>query len=216
MDKSITLIKNTTLMCSLSIEDIKTYVTSGQFRLVSYNKNNVIHFEGDACNKLEIILVGSVAVERIDESGNLLVISEFFNDDILGGNLIFSSEPLYPLTITAKEPTTILEIDKALLFLLFTSNHALLQKFLEFISDHAFILNDKIRHYIKRTIRESVVNYLKQLSIAQNSKHIALKISKKALAEKIGVERTSLSRELAKMRKDKLITYDANYIDILF
>jgi DNA-binding transcriptional regulator LsrR (DeoR family) len=51
---------------------------------------------------------------------------------------------------------------------------------------------------------------------SQGSKIIKLNLTKKALAEKIGVQRTSLSRELSKMKKDGLILFDTNYITILF
>jgi len=39
-------------------------------------------------------------------------------------------------------------------------------------------------------------------------------MSKKDLAEKLGVQRSSLSRELNKMRRDGLIDFNANYIII--
>jgi DNA-binding transcriptional regulator LsrR (DeoR family) len=39
-------------------------------------------------------------------------------------------------------------------------------------------------------------------------------MSKKDLAEKLGIQRSSLSRELNKMRNDGLIEFDANYIFI--
>ena len=42
-----------------------------------------------------------------------------------------------------------------------------------------------------------------------------LNTTKKALAEKFGVQRTSLSRELAKMKKDGLIDYDVKTITLL-
>ncbi|NCB43156.1 MAG: hypothetical protein EOM59_11120 [Clostridia bacterium] len=45
--------------------------------------------------------------------------------------------------------------------------------------------------------------------------NIRLEITKKALAEKIGVQRTSLSRELAKMRDEGQINFGAKSIEIL-
>jgi DNA-binding transcriptional regulator LsrR (DeoR family) len=59
------------------------------------------------------------------------------------------------------------------------------------------------------------MSFLKYECKKQNSNHIKLNISKKALAEKIGVQRTSLSRELAKMRKDGLILYDIESIELI-
>ena len=212
---NLNLIKSTTVIKSLPDKDILTNLKNGKFKITSYEKNSVIHFDGETCSKLEIILSGKVVVDRIDESGNLLTISEFYRDDILGGNLLFSKNPYYPMTISTQLQTNILEIDREVLFELLCNNPVFLRTYLELISDHAFILGDKIKHYINKTIRESIMNYLRYESKKQNSNHIKLNITKKALAEKIGVQRTSLSRELAKMRKDGLISFDTDSITLL-
>jgi len=215
MNKNIDLIKSTVLTKFLSDEDILTNLESGKFKVTSYKKSSVVHFDGETCNKLEIILSGKVVVDRIGESGNLLTISEFYNDDILGGNLLFSKYPYYPMTVLTQLPTDILEIDREALFELFCNNPVFLRTYLELTSDRAFILGNKIKHYINKTIRESIMNYLNYESKKQNSNHIKLNTTKKALAEKIGVQRTSLSRELAKMREDGLILFDSDSITLL-
>lgn len=215
MTKNINLIRNTALIKSLSDEDILTNVKNGKFKVTSYKKSSVVHFDGETCIKLEIILSGKVVVDRIDESGNMLTISAFYKDDILGGNLLFSKSPYYLMTVSTQLPTDILEIDREALFELFCNNAIFLRTYLELTSDRAFILGDKIKHYINKTIRESIMNYLNYESKKQNSNHIKLNITKKALAERIGVQRTSLSRELAKMRKDGLILFDTDSITLL-
>ena len=215
MNKNIDLIKSTVLTKFLSDEDILTNLKSGKFKVTSYKKSSVVHFDGERCSKLEIILSGKVVVDRIGESGNLLTISEFYNDDILGGNLLFSKNPCYPMTVLTQLPTDILEIDRETLFELFCNNPIFLRTYLELTSDRAFILGDKIKHYINKTIRESIMNYLNYESKIQNSNRIKLNTTKKSLAEKIGVQRTSLSRELAKMRDDGLILFDTDSITLL-
>ncbi|MGI6554438.1 MAG: Crp/Fnr family transcriptional regulator [Bacillota bacterium] len=215
MLENIRLIKNTTLLNPLPQEDILANLNNGKFKVVSYKKNSVVHFDGEPCSKLEVILAGKVVVDRIDESGNLLTIAEFYSDDILGGNLLFSGNPYYPMTVSTQLPSTILEIERETLFELLQHNAAFLRTYLEFVSDHAFILGDKIRHYVNKTVRERIMSYLYRESQKQNSKHIKLPMTKKALAEKIGVQRTSLSRELAKMKKDGLILFDRDSITLL-
>ena len=215
MNDYLELIKQTALTKSIESEEIAFYISEGSFKITTYCKNNIVHFVGEICSKLEIILVGKVAVERIDESGNLMTIAEFLSGEILGGNLLFSRNSHYPMTITAKQPTVILEINKDRLFQLFSDNHEFLKSYLEFVSDHATILGDRIIHYVNKTIRESIMCYLEYERKKQNSNIIKLQITKKALAEKIGVQRTSLSRELAKMRDDGLIKFDAESIELL-
>lgn len=215
MDENISLIKKVPLLNSISDEAIHTSLTNGSFKVVPYKKNSVLHFDGENCIKLEIILSGKVVIDRIDETSSLLTISEFIKNDILGGNLLFSIDPSYPMTVSAHQNTVILQIEKEVLFDLLCSNPLFLRSYLEVISEHASILGDKIKHYVNKSIRESILNYLNYERSKQNTNHIRLNISKKALSEKIGVQRTSISRELAKMRKDGLIVYDRDSITLL-
>lgn len=215
MKKYLEAMKQVDLIKSIKSEEIQLFLNEGSFITTEYGKNNIVHFVGEICSKLEIILSGKVVIERIDESGNLMTIAEFFSGDVLGGNLMFSKNPYYPMTVTAKEATLILEINKDCLFNLFSDNHEFLRSYLEYVSDHTVILGDRIKHYVSRTIRESIVSYLDYECKKQNSNIIKLSMAKKALAERIGVQRTSLSRELAKMREDGLIEFTPVSISLL-
>lgn len=215
MKRYMDVMKRVDLIKTIESDKIELFLNEGSFKITEYAKNNIVHFTGEACTQLEIILSGSVVIERIDESGGLMSIAEFFSGDILGGNLMFSKNPYYPMTVTAKLPTVILEINKTVLFRLFASNLSFLKIYLEYVSDHTAILGDKIKHYVNTTIRESVISYLDYESKKQNGNVIKLGITKKALAEKIGVQRTSLSRELAKMRKDGLIKFDSVSVELM-
>ena len=210
MKNNLELFKQIDLVKSFDANQLESLLQAKGNKVNSYEKNNIVHFVGDICENLEIILSGEVAVERIDESGKLMTIAEFFDGDILGGNLLFSKNPCYPMTVTAKKPTIILEISKRQLFYLFASSLDFLKSYLAYISDHSVILGDRIKHYVNRTIRECIISYLDYESKKQESSTIKLTISKKALAERIGVQRTSLSRELAKMRNEGLIEFDKN------
>ncbi|MCR3922150.1 MAG: helix-turn-helix domain-containing protein, partial [Firmicutes bacterium] len=107
------------------------------------------------------------------------------------------------------------EIRKDLLLELCFTNKLFLQCFLQFISDTSLLLGDKIKHYLNRSIRESLINFLNYEYKKQNTLQIKLGFTKKALAEKIGVQRTSLSRELQKMKNEGLVQFDAESITIL-
>lgn len=215
MKKYLELMRQIDLIKSIKPEEIESYLSEGSCKITQYGKNNIVHFVGEVCSKLEIILSGKVVIERIDESGNLMTIAEFYDGDVLGGNLMFSKNPYYPMTVTSKDATLILEINKNRLFSLFSDNHEFLKSYLEYVSDHTVILGDRIKHYVNRTIRESIISYLDYECKKQNSNIIKLSMTKKALAERIGVQRTSLSRELAKMREDGLIEFTPVSISLL-
>jgi Mn-dependent DtxR family transcriptional regulator len=114
--------------------------------------------------------------------------------------------------ISTTRRSTILEINREHLFELLSTNKAFLRRYLEYISDHSAILSEQINHYINRTIRESVMSFMEYETQRQNSKVIQLDMTKKELARRFGVRRTSLQRELAKMRDEGLLEFDADTI----
>ncbi|HPM11249.1 MAG TPA: Crp/Fnr family transcriptional regulator [Paludibacter sp.] len=215
MKNYIELIQETFLFYSFTPETIQEYIKNKKFRVVEYFKNNTIHYEGELCEKLEIILSGAVAIERIDKNGNILTVAELNENDVLGGNLLFSKNPYYPMTVSAKTSIKILEVKEDYLFDLLSKHPFVLKSYLELICDNAYILGNKIKNYAQKTIRESILNYLNYECKKQNSNEIVLRITKKEMAKKIGVQRTSLSRELAKMRDDGLIKFTRGIITLL-
>ncbi len=215
MTNNFNFIRELSFFDSLSEDELRNHLKNRNFKVKTYGKNTVVHFEGEPCHHLEIILTGRIVVDRIDKSGNLLTISEFSQDDIIGGSLLFSKNPLYPMTVSTLIESEILEISREVLFELFLRSPSFLRAYLELISDHATILGNTIKHYIHTSIRESLMSYLRYEAKKQNSKTIKLPMTKKALAEKIGVQRTSLSRELSKMKEEGLIQFDRDTISLL-
>ena len=192
MVKYQNLIEETSLFNCLPKKTIEKHLRDAKILVKSYESNNIIHFENEKCDKLEIILKGKVVVERIDEAGNLLLVSSFSENDIIGGNLIFSKTPYYPLTVSTQSETVMLEVDKNTLFNLFLDHPDFLNVYLIFISDHASMLGSKIKNYMNKSIRSSIISFLLYESKKQSSDIVTLKTSKKNLAEKMGVSRTSL------------------------
>lgn len=203
------------LMSVFMQEEIEGFLQSGEFRVVTHKKNAVVHLEGEICTKLEILMSGEVVVDRIDEEGNILSISRFREEDVLGGPLLFASDPNYILTVSAVLDTTMLEITKKCILEMCFSNQRFLEMYLQMISNHASLLGKKLKNHVERSLREKIQSYLQVQAQRQGNEKIELKESKKALAERFGVQRTSLSRELKKMKDDGLIDYDAKWIQIL-
>ena len=214
-DETIDVIRQIPLFEQVTDDTLAFGLSRRDYRFKSFSKNSVVHFSGEVCEYIEIVVRGRMSLERIDEDGRVMSVAEFFKGDVIGGNLVFSKRPRYPMTITAKETTEVFIVEKNSLFELLCKNEEVLASFLTFISDNAILLGNKIRNDVNRSIRDIIMRFLEVESKRQNSSRIRLSMSKKALADKIGVQRTSLSRELSRMRDDGLITFDAHYIERL-
>lgn len=203
------------LFKEVSREELENVITSDLYNIRNYSKEAVVYFQNEKCTSLDVILNGVVSVQGIDEEGNYISITDFTTGNILGGNLIFCSKNAYPMTVIAKTDVSIMHLKKELVLKLCQSNTSFLSSFLESISDNTLILANRIKTLSLKSLRESIVDFLIYESYVQKSNKIKLELSKKALAEKFGVQRTSLSRELNKMRKEGLIDFDAYSITIV-
>ncbi|HKM40213.1 MAG TPA: Crp/Fnr family transcriptional regulator, partial [bacterium] len=179
-----------------------------------YNQGQIIHLQNEVCESMDFILTGKISIQKIDEEGNVLKVTEFRDGDILGANLLFAASNAYPMTIVAESNAIVLQLYKQLVLDLTQKSPAFTAALLAEVSNKALILTGKIDTLSFKTIREQITDFLSYQYHLQQSNVIELKMSKKDLAERFGVQRTSLSRELSKMRREGLVEFDARTITI--
>ena len=214
MNNYIKKLSNINMFQEYNIDELKELFKASEYEIKEYGKGQIIHFQNEICSAMDIIIEGKVSVQRIEENGNVLTVGSFYDGDILGANLIFSKRNQYPMMIIATSKTKIIHIKSKLLLELCQHNINFMIKLMTEISDKTTILTEKINTLSFKSIRQYILDYLKYEQHIQNSNIIKLNMSKKDMAERLGVQRTSLSRELNKMRTDGLIEYDSTTITI--
>ncbi len=212
IDNYMDALLKTDLFSGFAREDLQRLFAAHGYGIREYAGGQLIYMQNELCVSMDIILAGRVSVQKIDEDGNILRVAVFSGGEVLGANLLFSRSNLYPMTIVAEGETVILHIYKELILRLGQSSSAFMAELLAVVANKTLLLTDKIHALSLKTIRQQVCDFLQYEYYAQKSDVIELKISKKELAQRLGVHRTSLSRELNKMRREGLIEYDARSI----
>lgn len=201
------------LFGNLNDEEAEQLINGHNHKLSKYKKNSVIYFQNEKCSTLDLVLSGSVVVQSISEDGNVLTVSDFAKGELIGLNLLFSQRSFYPMTITAKSNTAILHLKKEIILDLSMRNKDFLVTLLQYLSDRSVFLTDKIKLISGKSIRQLILDFVAFECHVQESNRIKLTMTKKELAERFGIQRTSLSRELQKMRKEGLIDYGKDWIE---
>jgi len=86
---------------------------------------------------------------------------------------------------------------------------------LQIVSDKAHALSTTLTNLTSKPLRENLLHYLREEATRQGSQTIRLPITKKELAHRLGVERTSLSRTLALLRDEKLLSFERERVTLL-
>ncbi|KPU28024.1 hypothetical protein TR13x_01370 [Caloranaerobacter sp. TR13] len=210
----IPVLKKTKFFKNFSDKDIIALFNENNYKIKDYPKRTIIYLQNQKCRSFDMILEGIVTIKTIDENGKVLTVSEFKTGDTIGGNLLFADCNNYPMMVQAKTDVILLHMDKELVLRFCQIDMNFSNELLRSISNKILIIGTKLKSVTMKTIRQQIIEFLVNQYCVQNTLKIRLNMSKKEWAEKIGVQRPSLSRELSKMKKEGLIDYDRNTIYI--
>lgn len=195
--------------------------TETQFRssiasipLFSYGKDQVLHLQGEVCGSLDIVLQGSISIQSLDEEGNVFKVKVIEEGQVYGATLLFGSNNQYPMTVVSDAQTVVVHLKKPLVLSLCKANSPFLAGLLKIISDRAYDLTTTIANLSQNSLRENLLSYLQWEVNRQGSQKVKLDISKKELAKRLGVARTSVSRQLSKLREDGVLSYEGRTVTL--
>lgn len=181
----------------------------------NYVKGMTIHSQGDSCIGIDIVLSGHLVAYSLSQNGSENIVSEFRKNSVIGANLLFGNANYYPMNIYCTDDCELIHLKKCDVEMLL-HDYQFTMNFIRSISINSQNINKKITIFKQRSLRENLIEYFIALSAEQNSKTVALPISKKQLADYFGVQRPSLFRELKQMKEESLIAIDHQKIHILY
>lgn len=207
-------LKESKLFSAFSDEELQKLKKSNQYIIKSYKHNDVLFIEEEDCEHLSVILSGKIELQKLDTSGNVLIVSSFEVGNCFGEALLFGDRHLYPMSVVAKEACTVIHIKKDYIFELCISNEVFLKEILRMFSNKALILSSKLKQVSMKSLREMIAHFLVTKYNQTQNEVITTHMTKKEWSEKLGVRRPSLSRELIKMKNEGLIEYNRKEIII--
>lgn len=203
------------LFSSFSPTELTLLFGKEPYRIKRYAKAQMIYLSGESCSSLDILLKGSVSLQSLDEEGRLFKAQVLSEGDIYGATLLFGSSNKFPMSVVSEGSSEVLHLSKALVLCLCKENTLFTETLLQIVSDKAHALSTTLTNLTSKPLRENLLCYLKKEAAEQGDQTIKLPITKKELAHRLGVERTSLSRVLAILRDEGELTFSRDRITLL-
>jgi len=215
MKDELIILQKCSIFKGMEIEHIDNIVKENNYKIVNYDKGDIIAIEDSACSHIGIVLNGSIEIQRIYESGRSLTVQRFMEGNIFGEAVVFSEMKTYPATIISSSKSKIMFIKNEAIIELCSNDKMFLGNFMSLLSEKILMLNRKVKTISLCSIRQKIANFILEQVKIQKSERIKLSINKKELAEYLGVQRPSLSRELINMKEEGILEYDKNEFHIL-
>ena len=188
------------------------YADNG-LRIKRYGKGTTVHRQHEPCAALDIVLSGRLAAYSLSENGSVMNMFTFRKDSIIGANLLFGEQNTYPLNIYSISDCRLLHMGRDAVED-FLHHYCFVMQYIKSLSFNSQGMNRRITMMAQKTLRENLLDYLSQQSIAQKTNSVILPISKKQLADYLGVQRPSLFRELKKLKDEGTLAVDNRMITL--
>ncbi len=209
-----TLLSQIPLFHSVEENELRDIFSELNLSETRFGKDATLALQDEVCNRLIILLQGSVKAEMIDFSGRVVRVEDIHAPNPLAILFLFGEHNRFPVQVTAREEVNTLVIPKQSVLKMLGMNQVVLKNYLDISAGFASRLSQKLHFMSFRTIRQKLAMYMLKLSKEEGTDIVILDKSKSALAEYFGVSRPSLERELSNMQQDGLIITEKKKIEI--
>jgi CRP-like cAMP-binding protein len=207
------------LFSGLSEKKIGEAIALFDGRVAEYKKGDSVRAMGLPFPTFGLVISGGVQVFSLDIDGSPMMMANVGEGDSFGESLAYLGTEESPVYVTAAQPTMLLWLDATALRLRVAEGDpfalALSERFASVLATRALSQNDRIQILSKPKIRERIVTFLSQCERRYGSRTFIIPFDRASLAVYLGVNRSALSRELAKMKQEGVIDFFRSSFRIL-
>ena len=207
------------LFCCIDSDNIKKMLSCFETRIVRYNKNQPVFLQGDPARFIGIVVSGKVRIVKEDYNGTRNILAEAGPGEVFAEVFACARLNSLPVSVFASENSEIMLADCSRMISQCSrccSFHSLfISNLLQTVARKTLILNRKAELLSKRTTREKVLTYLSSQVELSGSREFNIPFDRQELADFLSVDRSALSSELSRMRKEGLIDFHKNHFVLL-
>ena len=219
MNEYLSVIHTSPLFSGIEKEETDSMLSWLEAVEKDFKKDDYIFRTGDATDFLGIVLSGRVLITQEDFWGNRNIVSSAAPGQTFAETFACAPGAVMNVSVTAQTPCRILFLNvKKILHTCPSScshHNKMIQNLLSSLALKNLHQNEKLTHLAQRTTRAKLLSYLSAAARQHSSFEFDIPYSRQQLADYLSVERSGLSLELGKMRRDGLLDFDRNHFVLL-
>lgn len=216
--KVTSAMRDASIFRNLSDEEIVGMLPCLNAKEQHFKKNEVIYRPGDQVRKIGLVISGAVRIEKIDYWGNRKIISVIEPGQIFGEAYAGMKTIPMEMEVLAAVPSVILfmEVGK----ILTTCGNScefhskMIRNMVYVLAERNYKLTQKMDHLTQKTTREKLLSYFSEQALESGRSDFDIPLDRQQLADYLSVDRSAMSTELGKMKKDGLIEYRKNHFTL--
>lgn len=219
MNKYFDVLRSCLLFNQINDDSLINLLTCLKAKVKIYDKKEVIISEGEASKNIGIVLSGKIQIIRNDLYGNRSIVGYVTPSEIFAESFACAEISAIPVSIVASEKSEVMLIDCQHIMHTCTNScgfhQQLIFNLMKNIASKNISFHQKIEITSKRSTREKLLAYLNLQAKKSNSKSFDIPFNRQELADYLEVERSGLSMEISKLKKEGIIKNKKNHFLII-
>lgn len=215
MQEFLSVIRSSKLFSGVSEEEITAMLTCLSPKEKNFSKGEFILRAGDTTDSIGLILSGSILITQEDIWGNRNIISKSGAGQTFAAAYACAQNAALNVTVSAETAVTAMFFNVKRILNLCTSacerHRRIIRNLLSELAEKNLRFSEKLTHMGQRTTRAKLMSYLSAEAQRTGKYEFCIPFSRQQLADYLAVERSGLSVELGKMKKEGLIDFDKNH-----
>lgn len=184
----------------------------------TYKKGDIIYHAGECTENMGLVLSGSVNITIDDVWGGSTILGQVSSGQLFAETYAcVPGEPMM-VSVTANENSEILFLNASRLMTSCKNAcpyHSMLIHNLLAVSAYKNLaLSMRSIHTSQKSIRGRLISYLSEQARRSGSYQFTVPFDRQQLADYLGVDRSAMSNELSKMKRENILTYEKNHFSL--
>ena len=219
MEEYFEILSRCPLFSGISRQEMEPMLHCLGGRVRTLTKGDPVFLEGDPAEFVGVVLSGSVQVVRDDFYGNRSVLTAVAPGGLFAEAFACAGLPALPVSVITQQDSKVLLLDRKKILSSCSSGCAfhsrLIQNLLRGIAQKNLVLTQKIRCMSRKTTREKLMEYLLEQAKQRGQAEFVIPYDRQALADYLGVERSAMSAEIGKLKKQGILDTHGSRFRIL-
>ncbi len=219
MQEYFALLQCCPLFAGIAEHDLPVMLRCLGARAVRYEKEQTILAEGDPAREIGILLSGAAQIRRVDYYGNRSILAETAPGELFGESFACAGVQAMPVQVVALEESRVLRIDCGRLLRSCSNacafHHRLIYNLMQVVAAKNLIFHQKLEVLSQRTIRDKLMTYLLLQAKRAGSNRFSIPFDRQELADYLEVERSGVSVEIGKLKKEGVLKNRKNQFELL-
>ena len=215
MKDFLSVIRSSQLFSGISEKELTAMLFCLDAKTESFSKDTFVLRAGDTAESIGLVLLGSVLIIQEDIWGNRNIISKAGPSQTFAAAYACAPGSRLNVSVIAETPLTVMFLNVKRILNVCSSactHHSrIIRNLLGELAANNLRFNEKLTHMGQRSTRSKIMSYLSAEAQRLGKYEFDIPFSRQQLADYLGIERSGLSLELGKMKKDGILDYHKNH-----